>query len=105
MSKFRLRTCAALASAALMVPGMNPFADEPTVDEIRASVAGHTAPATALFREFLALPNDARFPADIEALNAWMAGAFSDRGFDGVCVLVRRPCGDEQHARGRLQPT
>ena len=53
----------------------------PSADEIRSAVADHAAAATALFREFLALPNDAGHPADIQALNAWMADAFAERGF------------------------
>jgi acetylornithine deacetylase/succinyl-diaminopimelate desuccinylase-like protein len=58
-------------------------AQEPlTRQALREAVAGHTVAATALFREFLALPNDALYPADIEALNRWMADAFGARGFD-----------------------
>ena len=53
-----------------------------TPEALRDAVAGHAVTATALFREFLALPNDALYPADIEALNGWMMQAFSARGFE-----------------------
>lgn len=42
----------------------------------------HWPEALALYREFLALPNDANFPGDIEDLLAWMETAFQDRGFE-----------------------
>ena len=51
-------------------------------DEIRASVEDHVMPAIALYREFLALPNDAQYPDDIEALVVWLEAAFADRGFE-----------------------
>ena len=56
--------------------------EAPTPEELRAAVTAHTVAATTLFREFLALPNDALYPADIEALNRWMADAFGARGFE-----------------------
>ena len=82
MQNPKLTACAMLAGLALSSPGAVLLADGLAAEQIRASVAGHEVAATELFREFLALPNDARFPADIEALNDWMAAAFSARGFD-----------------------
>ena len=35
----------------------------------------------ALYREFLALPNDANYPEQISELNAWVRAAFEARGF------------------------
>ncbi len=61
--------------------GHSKAAVSPSADEIRSAVASHAGAAIALFREFLALPNDARYPADIQALNAWMADRFAERGF------------------------
>jgi acetylornithine deacetylase/succinyl-diaminopimelate desuccinylase-like protein len=37
--------------------------------------------AVALYREFLALPNDANYPDQIAALNTWVQAAFEARGF------------------------
>ena len=50
--------------------------------ELRASVDAHIGPAVSLYREFLALPNDAVYPDDIDRLVAWLEGAFADRGFE-----------------------
>lgn len=57
-------------------------ADAPPPDAIRAAVAAALPDAIMLYREFLALPNDARNPADIERLVAWMEPAFAARGFE-----------------------
>ncbi len=57
-------------------------------DEIRAAVDGHTLEAIALYREFLALPNDANYPDDIDALVTWLETAFSERGFDVERVIT-----------------
>ena len=50
-------------------------------DRIREAVDGERTAAIELYREFLELPNDARNPEDIDALVAWLEGAFGDRGF------------------------
>ncbi len=50
-------------------------------DRIRALVAEDAEHAIELFREFLALPNDAQQRDDIDALNEWMIDAFEARGF------------------------
>jgi len=50
-------------------------------DDIRRAVDNNIDGAVALYREFLALPNDALHPDDIEALVIWMEGAFGERGF------------------------
>lgn len=59
-----------------------PASAGPGVDEIRAAVDSGRAQAISLFREFLALPNDAHNADDIEALLAWMEESFGRRGFD-----------------------
>ena len=51
-------------------------------DTIRSAVESNRDEAIALYREFLALPNDAVYPDDILELVAWMEGAFSQRGFE-----------------------
>ncbi len=48
---------------------------------IRNAVENARADAIGLFREFLALPNDARNATDIEALLSWLEPAFQQRGF------------------------
>ena len=50
--------------------------------EIRAAVEASQDDAIDLYREFLALPNDAVYPADIERLVAWMERTFAARGFE-----------------------
>ncbi len=50
-------------------------------DDIRRAVDNNIDAAVTLYRQFLALPNDALQPDDIEALVAWMEGAFGERGF------------------------
>lgn len=66
----------ALACLPLAAPAAPPAA------EIRAMAEAHSAAALALYREFLALPNDANHPADILRLVDWMEDAFADRGFE-----------------------
>jgi len=51
-------------------------------DAIRQLAEEHGREAVTLFREFLALPNNARYPAQIDVLNAWMIDAFEGRGFE-----------------------
>jgi len=68
--------------ATLAVVLVRPAAGEsPAAEEIRQAVDGHTAESVAFFREFLALPNDALYPATIEAQVSWMGTEFSRRGF------------------------
>jgi hypothetical protein len=50
-------------------------------DELRSMANTHALDAVALYREFLALPNDAIYPEQIAALNTWVRGAFEARGF------------------------
>ena len=59
--------------------------EPPTSTEIRGAVNDGIHASVELYREFLALPNDALYPADIEALLVWMQQAFSERHF-----VVRR---------------
>lgn len=69
--------------AALAVSPQRELLAEPMpVDEIRERVDEHYLDALALYREFLSLPNDAKFPDDILALVEWMAPEFEARGFD-----------------------
>ena len=50
--------------------------------ELRDMVNGHTLAAIDLYREFLAIPNDANYPEQIPPLNAWVRDAFEQRGFE-----------------------
>ena len=50
-------------------------------DELRSMANTNALDAVALYREFLALPNDAIYPEQIAALNTWVLGAFEERGF------------------------
>ena len=52
------------------------------VEQIRGAVDANLADAVSLYREFLALPNDAQYPDDIERLLTWTENAFSERGFE-----------------------
>ena len=72
---------ACLGLAASLLP-LFTAAQAPSGDEIRAAVDAHRDEAVALYREFLALPNDAVYPEDIERLVAWMERAFEARGFE-----------------------
>lgn len=56
-------------------------ADELTADEIRAETSRDQHAALELFRDFLALPNDAHEPADILKLVGWLEPQFEKRGF------------------------
>ena len=47
-------------------------ADPPPVETIRQAVEAGKHEAVALYREFLALPNDAGHVEDIETLIVWM---------------------------------
>ena len=56
-------------------------ADPLPVNTIRALTDQHRLAAIQLYRDFLSLPNDANYPADIERLVEWMENAFAQRGF------------------------
>ena len=51
------------------------------VQEIRERVDERYRAALELYREFLSLPNDAKYPDDIERLVDWMTPQFAARGF------------------------
>jgi acetylornithine deacetylase/succinyl-diaminopimelate desuccinylase-like protein len=70
----------AAVAVALLVTGIA-RAGPLSVQEIRHAVDGNVNAAISLYREFLALPNDALEPDDIERLVAWLETAFGDRGF------------------------
>jgi acetylornithine deacetylase/succinyl-diaminopimelate desuccinylase-like protein len=55
--------------------------EPPSVDDIRRAVDSNVDGAISLYREFLALPNDALHPDDIDALVSWMEREFGERGF------------------------
>jgi acetylornithine deacetylase/succinyl-diaminopimelate desuccinylase-like protein len=57
-------------------------AESLSAEQIRDAVDTHRNAAVSLYREFLALPNDALYPEDIEALLGWMERAFSTRDFE-----------------------
>jgi acetylornithine deacetylase/succinyl-diaminopimelate desuccinylase-like protein len=58
------------------------LANPPAPEIIRAVVEEHRGQATDLFREFLALPNDATHADDIVALVDWMDDTFGELGFE-----------------------
>jgi acetylornithine deacetylase/succinyl-diaminopimelate desuccinylase-like protein len=74
------RRCLAGVAALLLATGVA-RAEPPAADDLRRAVDSNIERAVALYREFLALPNDALRPDDIEALVAWMETAFATRGF------------------------
>lgn len=60
-----------------------PSAAEPLpVADIRALTEANIRPAVSLYREFLALPNDANYPDDILRMVEWMQSTFADHGFE-----------------------
>jgi len=70
--------------ALLLVAGSAGLRADPGLlgaEELRRLAESESRDAIALFREFLALPNNAWHPAEIDALNAWMLGAFERHGF------------------------
>lgn len=74
------RPCIAVIAAGLLATAA--AAAEPlSTEELRGAVDANIGGALALYREFLSLPNDALQPDDIEALVAWMEGAFGELGF------------------------
>ena len=70
--------------ALIALAGLAVAEDRPgqiSADELRSLANTHALDAVALYREFLALPNDANDPEQIAALNTWVRGAFEARGF------------------------
>jgi acetylornithine deacetylase/succinyl-diaminopimelate desuccinylase-like protein len=55
--------------------------EPPSPDDMRHAVEANVERAVSLYREFLALPNDALHPEDIGTLVSWMEHAFGERGF------------------------
>ncbi len=76
MSRLSLAGIAAMLLAAVPV-----CAEPPSADDMRRAAENNIDGAVALYREFLALPNDALNPDDIDALITWMERAFGERGF------------------------
>ena len=52
-----------------------------TAAQLRSMASASAPEAIALYREFLALPNDAIYPEQITAVNTWMRSAFEKRDF------------------------
>ena len=76
-----MRLLATLVGILALAHMVQASAEAPGAGEIRSAVEGNVAESLALYREFLALPNDANYPADIENLLSWMEDAFAGRGF------------------------
>ncbi len=72
---------AAIAMSGTGLPG-KAHADPPSVKAIRQAVEAGKHEAVSLYREFLALPNDAGHAEDIETLIVWMEKAFGVRDFE-----------------------
>ncbi len=70
-----------LAIMAALLMAAVAHGEPPSPAELRHAVDGNVDQAVSLYREFLALPNDALHPDDIETLVRWMEGAFAERGF------------------------
>jgi len=51
-------------------------------DEVQSLADARLTAAIGTFREYLAVPNDAHFPADIRRLIDWLTEAFGERGFE-----------------------
>jgi acetylornithine deacetylase/succinyl-diaminopimelate desuccinylase-like protein len=65
----------------LLLAALPAAGQAPAPQAIREAVDNSRDAALSLYREFLALPNDAVHSADIENLVHWMEGAFADKGF------------------------
>jgi len=52
-----------------------------SAEQLRTLAKANAHGAISLYREFLAVPNDANFPEQITTLNAWVQEAFEARGF------------------------
>lgn len=82
----------------LVLPGVA-VAEPLEPADIRAAVNEHMHASVALFREFLAFPNDAQNPDDIEALLGWLEQAFAERRFKTTRINTR---GNPSLYAGRL---
>jgi len=71
-----------LAACAMAGPSSQVQAAPPPVEAIRQAVEAGKHEAVALYREFLALPNDAAHAEDIETLIVWMEQAFDELDFE-----------------------
>jgi acetylornithine deacetylase/succinyl-diaminopimelate desuccinylase-like protein len=71
----------ALVATLALLSVRSASAEPPAAEDIRQAVYGHSAESVFFFREFLALPNNAQYPPDIEALVSWIGTEFSERGF------------------------
>jgi acetylornithine deacetylase/succinyl-diaminopimelate desuccinylase-like protein len=77
-----LRSCF-LALSLLAAATVNTAqAERISPEQLRERVDQHALEAIALYREFLAIPNDANDPQQITPLNAWVRQAFEARGFN-----------------------
>ena len=67
----------------LLLLAVSAFADDERLspEELHALANSHALEAIELYRKFLAIPNNAVFPEQITALNAWVRHAFESRGF------------------------
>ena len=74
-------TAIGLAGLSLLL-ALPALGQAPTPQDIRAAVTAGQGEAVGLYREFLALPNDALNAPDIEHLVAWMQRAFAVRDFE-----------------------
>ena len=74
-------TSRALLVLCVLLTGAAGRAEPLDATRLRALVADEARASIALFREFLALPNDAQRRGDVDALNEWMIAAFEARGF------------------------
>jgi acetylornithine deacetylase/succinyl-diaminopimelate desuccinylase-like protein len=71
--------CALLLTA--LVPPTSTGAQQIPPDRIRALVDAQVQDAFATYYDYLSIPNDGRFPDDIERLVSWLEVAFGSRGF------------------------
>ena len=76
-----MRIFRVLLVAVVFVLPVPVLGNPPPTDKLRDAVEANVGSAIALYREFLALPNDAVYPDDIDELLTWMEGAFGERNF------------------------
>ena len=75
-----LRFCMSVIAAVLFMASAA-RGEPPSSADLRRAAEDNLDRAVSLYREFLALPNDALNPDDIEALVSWLERAFGERGF------------------------